>query len=726
MSALSIQVPFPVFQGRDGQPLDNGYVWIGEPNLNPQTNPVVAYYDAALTIVAPQPLRTLNGYVSRAGTPAQVYVDGVNFSILVQDSKGTMVYNFPEGTGISPDAEGVTYNPPFTGGVQTNVEAKLAQTVSVKDFGAVGNGVTDDTAAIQAAVNAARVVNFESLTYKIAGTVEIPDNTWLCGKPGTEFLGIMTPQGTPPGGYPNQMFRNADTTGGNQNIAFTNIKFNFAKGAYSYDIGPTLTSINSLLFVLVENLVFEDCEFFDFVTNYNNTLTGKALLAFGMAQFDNCARISFERISSENIREEGFNFYECFQVSFNEWRGRGTAVNTSSHAGIWYCDVVSITNARFTHTGGSVINCCSRNVLYENITVNENQTQAGRGFDFGNELDARAFEIGNISVVGCTLNVGDYGIYVQGGNVYNDICESINVENNRIYVKKGTAGVSYGVRVLSPKAATIQNNFIYMNDVSAVGEGVCVILSLLTTTQDYDSTTNIQVIGNYLRGLTGVSLQQNNDTSIDGLYIENNTFLSQDIGALASFSGASVFVYFRNNSTAVSDFDISNVYVQNNNCWNLGGGYFVMSIDDPAEIVLNNINIMNNRFVGHSANMDRGFAIHGGTSGSGNADVRLCYNTIENGNTMTFNYMKYALMERNVCRWSTEFTPKRVQINNHNGTFEMVSNRFYNVSQSLQEDVTQTTSTFDILAITGNSSKNAVGTLAWSKSTLPANTVLPN
>lgn len=186
MSALSIQVPFPVFQDRDGQPLDNGYVWIGEPNLNPQTNPVVAYFDAALTVVAAQPLRTINGYISNAGTPAQVYVDGVSFSILVQDSKGTMVYNFPDGSGISPDASGVGFTgfkgqigfvqdladddgsdwvgfqPAGSGAVARSVQDKMRDTVSVKDFGAVADGVdtgsaftgTDNTAAFQAALDA--------------------------------------------------------------------------------------------------------------------------------------------------------------------------------------------------------------------------------------------------------------------------------------------------------------------------------------------------------------------------------------------------------------------------------------------------------------------------------------------------------------------------------------------------------------------------------------------
>ena len=157
MSALSVEVPFPVFYDRAGEPLENGYVWIGQANLNPQTNPIQVYFDRDLTQPAAQPLRTLAGYISNAGTPAQIYVDAVNFSILVQDKNGTMVYNFPDGTGIAPlpnDACGLAYTPNFSGAVTRPTCEKLEESISVKDFGAVGDGVTDETNPFQLAINA--------------------------------------------------------------------------------------------------------------------------------------------------------------------------------------------------------------------------------------------------------------------------------------------------------------------------------------------------------------------------------------------------------------------------------------------------------------------------------------------------------------------------------------------------------------------------------------------
>lgn len=91
MSTVSVPAPYPAFADIDGQPLEDGYIWIGTVNLPPMTNPITVYWDVAQTIPAAQPIRTRGGYPVNSGTPARLYVAS-DYSIQVQDKNGSVVY----------------------------------------------------------------------------------------------------------------------------------------------------------------------------------------------------------------------------------------------------------------------------------------------------------------------------------------------------------------------------------------------------------------------------------------------------------------------------------------------------------------------------------------------------------------------------------------------------------------------------------------------------------
>lgn len=185
------------------------------------------------TATAGQTVFTLTTMQYQPGTNSlTVFVDGVNqygpgasYSYVETDSS-TVTFN----TGLHVGAEVkfttsqlnstagndaflVSYVPPFTGSVGTNVGAKLSETVSVKDFGAVGDGVADDTAAIQAAVNAAGGVYFPEGTYLVSAQINVSSNNSLYGN-GDAVI-------APYGAYNGTCFRGDNVS----NVRFDGLRF---------------------------------------------------------------------------------------------------------------------------------------------------------------------------------------------------------------------------------------------------------------------------------------------------------------------------------------------------------------------------------------------------------------------------------------------------------------------------------------------------------------------
>lgn len=87
--------PFRLYTDEDGLPLDNGYIYFGLANQDPETNPVSVYWDATGLIPAPQPLRTVNGYIVRGGTPANVFIGTQPYAVTIKDHAGAVVLYEP-------------------------------------------------------------------------------------------------------------------------------------------------------------------------------------------------------------------------------------------------------------------------------------------------------------------------------------------------------------------------------------------------------------------------------------------------------------------------------------------------------------------------------------------------------------------------------------------------------------------------------------------------------
>lgn len=155
MTAQAVQNPLPTFTGLDGLPLSGGSVYFGVANADPRTSPVSVYYDPAMTIAASQPLRTNTGYLYRNGAPTGVYV-GQEFSLMVLDASNRQVLYVPSVVGFSLNS--LSFIQSGTGAVPRGAQDKDRDFINVKDYGALCNGIANDTVAVNNALAAAKLL----------------------------------------------------------------------------------------------------------------------------------------------------------------------------------------------------------------------------------------------------------------------------------------------------------------------------------------------------------------------------------------------------------------------------------------------------------------------------------------------------------------------------------------------------------------------------------------
>lgn len=204
-----------------GRPLDYGMVFFGEPNKDPEFYPIKVFSDKELKNELAQPVRTKGGFLNQFGDIVEVFAYEGVYSVKVLDQYGRKIFykaevakqTIEDVTSDVVDAAQVEINKRMkqldetiniaaaagagengwttelveeNGVTQRQINAKQKiknlEIVSIKDFGAKGDGVADDTQAIKNAVNSGNKRIFApDGTYNTTAPINIPEGVSLIG-----------------------------------------------------------------------------------------------------------------------------------------------------------------------------------------------------------------------------------------------------------------------------------------------------------------------------------------------------------------------------------------------------------------------------------------------------------------------------------------------------------------------------------------------------------------
>jgi glucan 1,3-beta-glucosidase len=230
--------------------------------------------------------------------------------------------------------------------ITRTLQQKLDDTVSVRDFGAVGDGVTDDTAAINRAIQQVyssvyldtstkvrRTITFPAATYSVSGTILVPPYARLVGD-GRDSTIISSINGAVPiiktvdSQYNGtgvtkpkdvciqdiQLFANVLPTSltstlfqvdSLSNGKFVNMKFSGAVGAISNLVYVTDSISNS------RNITFDNCTFVGAAAGVNVVVQGSGIssVRINNSSFDTLSNVGYAISANVNGFGSSHNFF---------------------------------------------------------------------------------------------------------------------------------------------------------------------------------------------------------------------------------------------------------------------------------------------------------------------------------------------------------------------------------------------------------------------------------
>ena len=421
-----------------------------------------------------------------------------------------------------------------TGATARTVDAKLKDTVSVNDFGAVGDGVADDTAAIQATITAVGIaggcIYFPKGTYKITSQLVIYDSNIRLVGDGFKNTTIAASSAS---------FNMMRTTNGKSFISILDLSFlggatTNATAQYGIIGGTTATDETS-------NVLIENCRF----SNSNN---GIVLCSGKYWKVNNCY---FDTLIG-NISGTGYGILSAESSAYGLFTNNhftGTAGN-GRHAvymavGCSYSiasnNVVNgLDNSGFVMSASSLQPGMVENLICNNIIVG--------GGTVGTTEAAGIYCGGKVSncVISDNLilnfqNVG-IGVYDYAGG----LCLNNSVKGNTIQ-----ACALSGIEVRGSLQTSVTSNTINQCSTNSSGAVSGIVLSSSGSWGASPAMTNTYISGNTVFGTSHKSSFE----IFAGLPYPTNTFIVGNIFTDGTTVGKPVIL---NEATPVISNYISN------------------------------------------------------------------------------------------------------------------------------------------------------------------------